>query len=187
VHLLSGDPNNIDSVYKINVQGILAISGTPTSTTRWFQNTVTVTVTNGFLVISNAAGSSNNKLNAVNIQQIGTSTGPTVTSQANHLVILREPTTTTFGRILGPLVVAIVDQYGKMVTNDISSVTVAIASGPGTFTSSSTLTVTAKGGIATLDNLMISRVGGYTLEVTDGTLTPAWTNPFRIYTRRQVR
>jgi hypothetical protein len=187
VHLLSGDPNNIDSVYKINVQGVLAISGTPTSTTRWFQNTVTVTVTSGFLVISNAAGSSNNKLNAVNVQQIGTSTGPVMTSQANHLVILREPTTTTLGHILSPLVVAIVDQNGKVVTSDTSSVTVTIASGPGTFTSSSTVTVTAEGGIATFDNLTITKVGGYTLEVTDGTLMPAWTNPFRIFTRRQAR
>jgi hypothetical protein len=63
-------------------------------------------------------------------------------------------------------------------------VTVAIASDPGTFTSSSTVTVTAEGGIATFDNLMIAKVGGCTLEVTDGTLTPAWTNPFRIFTRR---
>jgi hypothetical protein len=189
VHLLAGDPNYIDSIYKINVQGVLALSGTPTSTTHWFQNTVTVVVTNGFLVISNAAGSSNNKLNAVNIKQIGEAqhVGPAVTGQADHLVILRQPTTTTSGHILGPLVVAIVDQSGNVVTSDTSSVTVAIATGPGTFTSSSTLTVTAEGGIATFDNLMITRVGSYTLEVTDGTLTAAWTNPFRIYTRRQVR
>jgi hypothetical protein len=70
VHLLVGDPDNIDSVYKINVQGVLAINGTPTSTIRWFSNTINVTVTNGFLVISNAAGSQNNKINVIDITQI---------------------------------------------------------------------------------------------------------------------
>jgi hypothetical protein len=79
VHLLSGDPGFIDSVFKINVGGTLsagtvsggtlAINGTPTSAAHWLENTVTVTVTNGVLYVSNAAGSSNNKINEIDISQ----------------------------------------------------------------------------------------------------------------------
>ena len=80
VHLVAGDPSNIDSVYRINVGGTLsgstvsggvpAISGTPTASTRWFENTVTVTVTGGVLYVSNAAGSSNNKIDEIDIAQL---------------------------------------------------------------------------------------------------------------------
>jgi hypothetical protein len=69
VHVAAGDPSNIDSVYKINVNGTLAVSGTPTSASRWVEGTVTVTVTvtNGLLVVSNATGSKNNKIDFIDI------------------------------------------------------------------------------------------------------------------------
>jgi uncharacterized repeat protein (TIGR03806 family) len=67
VRIVSGDPSNIDSVYKINVEGILAINATPTSTVRWFDATVTVNVADGRITISNAAGSANNKICFVDI------------------------------------------------------------------------------------------------------------------------
>ena len=67
VHLGAGDAGFFDSVYKINVEGVLAIDGTPTSTQHWFENTVTVIVTDGRLTISNAAGAVNNKINFIDI------------------------------------------------------------------------------------------------------------------------
>jgi hypothetical protein len=80
VHLLSGDPNYIDSVYEIAVGatrsgstfsgGVLAINGVPTATHHWFANTVTVTVTGGVLYVSKAPGASNNKINAIDITQV---------------------------------------------------------------------------------------------------------------------
>jgi hypothetical protein len=70
VHLASGDAKYIDSVYKVNVEGILAINGTPTTGNRWFENTVVVTVTDGKLSITNAAGSSNNKINFVEVTAV---------------------------------------------------------------------------------------------------------------------
>jgi fibronectin type 3 domain-containing protein len=83
VHLLSGDPNYIDSVYKINAGGTLSngtisggtlvISGTPTSSHHWFANTVSVSVSNGVLYISNATGSSNDKIDAIDLTETGTS------------------------------------------------------------------------------------------------------------------
>ena len=56
VRVVSGDPSHIDSVFRTNVEGVLTINGTPTSATRWFDNTVTVTVTDGRLTITNATG-----------------------------------------------------------------------------------------------------------------------------------
>jgi fibronectin type 3 domain-containing protein len=83
VHLISGDPSNIDSVYKLNVSDgtvsgstltvinpVLAINGTPTTSTRWFTNTVTVTVSHGAIYLSNAAGSSNDKINEIDVTQV---------------------------------------------------------------------------------------------------------------------
>jgi hypothetical protein len=70
VHILSGDPDYIDSIYKINVQGVLALSGTPTSTNHWIENTVTVTVNNGVLKVTSGPGSRNNKIDAIDISQI---------------------------------------------------------------------------------------------------------------------
>jgi fibronectin type 3 domain-containing protein len=79
VHLTSGDPSFIDSVYRLDVGGtlssgkisggVLAISGTPTASNHWFSNTVTVTVTNGVLYVSNGAGSSNDKINEIDVTQ----------------------------------------------------------------------------------------------------------------------
>jgi hypothetical protein len=62
VRIVSGDPSYFDAVYKLNAEGVLAINGTPTTGTRWFDNTVTVTVNDGRLSVTNATGSSNNKI-----------------------------------------------------------------------------------------------------------------------------
>ena len=80
VTVLAGDPDFIDSIYRINVGatlsgttfsgGVLAISGTPTATTHWFARTVTVTVAGGVLYVSNAPRSSNNKIDAIDIVQV---------------------------------------------------------------------------------------------------------------------
>jgi hypothetical protein len=71
VHLAAGDPSNIDSVFAIDTEGILALNGTPTTTNHWLENTVTVTVTDGRLTIRNAPGSKNNKIDYIDITQIG--------------------------------------------------------------------------------------------------------------------
>ena len=60
--LVAGDPSYFDSVYAFNVEGALALSGTPTSGSPFVTATRTVSVSDGRLTISNAAGSSNNKL-----------------------------------------------------------------------------------------------------------------------------
>src|SRR3989344_7986574 len=71
VHIVSGDPSYIDSIYKINVEGQLAINSTPTNATKFFENTVTVTVSDGKLTVSNATGSSNNKISFIEVVSSG--------------------------------------------------------------------------------------------------------------------
>jgi probable HAF family extracellular repeat protein len=67
VHLVSGDPDYTDSVYRVNVQGTLAVSGTPSAAQHWFEGSILVTVTNGKLVVTNGPGSSNDKVDYIDI------------------------------------------------------------------------------------------------------------------------
>jgi len=67
VRVVSGDPSYFDSVYRTSVEGVQALSATPTSTQRWFEGTATVTLTDGRLTIANAAGAQNNKICFVDI------------------------------------------------------------------------------------------------------------------------
>jgi hypothetical protein len=71
VHVVSGDPNHTDSVFRTNVEGVLAVSGTPTTSTRWFEGWVNVNVVDGRLTISNGSGASNNKINFVDVIPLG--------------------------------------------------------------------------------------------------------------------
>lgn len=67
VTLVSGDPSHIDSKYKIQAENALILSGTPTSTKRWFTASSVVTVVDGRLTLRNATGSVNNKICFVDI------------------------------------------------------------------------------------------------------------------------
>jgi hypothetical protein len=67
VHIVAGDPRSLDSVYRVNVEGALAIDGSPTKFNRWLEGTVTVQVTDGRLTISNADGAVGNKINFIDI------------------------------------------------------------------------------------------------------------------------
>jgi glucose/arabinose dehydrogenase len=67
VRVVAGDPGYFDSVLRVNVEGVLTVSGTPTSATRWIEGTSTVTVSDGRLTLTNGAGASNNKICFVEI------------------------------------------------------------------------------------------------------------------------
>ena len=67
VRVVAGDPDYVDSVYRLNVEGTPTVAGTPTASTRWFEATSTVTVTDGKLTITNGPGSANNKISFVEI------------------------------------------------------------------------------------------------------------------------
>jgi hypothetical protein len=67
VRVVAGDPGFIDSVYKIEVEGVLVVDGVPNSSSRWVEGTAQVRVSDGKLTILNAPGAQNNKINYVEI------------------------------------------------------------------------------------------------------------------------
>jgi hypothetical protein len=102
---------------------------------------------------------------------------------ADHLMFLQQPTDTAAGQTITPaLTVAVVDQFGNVVTSDNSdTVTVAIGTNPSGGTLSGTLTVTVSGGIATFGDLSIDLFGdGYTLHATTTGLTDTDSAAFSI-------
>ncbi|MEJ7711856.1 MAG: DNRLRE domain-containing protein [Pyrinomonadaceae bacterium] len=62
VKVVSGDPSYYNYNYRINVEGVLVVDGTSTSTVRWIEGTQVVTVTDGRLTVTNEQGATNNKL-----------------------------------------------------------------------------------------------------------------------------
>ena len=67
VRLAAGDASFYNSVYKFNLENQLALSGTPTTSSRWVEATRTVTVSDGKLTLTNASGASNNKINFIEV------------------------------------------------------------------------------------------------------------------------
>jgi len=95
---------------------------------------------------------------------------------ANQLAVQQSPTTAGTGQALNPSIqIAIEDQYGNVVTSNTSTVSIAVASGPGGFAAGSTTSVAAVSGVATFSNLVLDTPGTYTLKATDGTLTSVTT------------
>jgi hypothetical protein len=98
----------------------------------------------------------------------GTSSG------ASKLAFQQVPSSGTAGQTLGSSVtVAVQNSQGQILSNDNSTVTLSISSGPGSFASGSTVTVAAVHGIATFSNLRFNTAGNYTLSASDGSLTGA--------------
>ncbi len=73
VFAVSGDPTAIDSVYKIAVEGVLIVDGTPSHPDQWVSGSNVVTVADGRLTLTTPApsgtleGGQNNKINFIDI------------------------------------------------------------------------------------------------------------------------
>ena len=76
------------------------------------------------------------------------------------------------------ITVEVEDQFGNLVTTDSSTVTLAVASGPGSL--NGTVTVAASGGIATFGNVKLNTAGNYTLTASDGALNGATSTSFTV-------
>jgi autotransporter-associated beta strand protein len=114
----------------------------------------------------------------------GSATSTVTPAAANHLVFLQQPTDTTAGQTIAPAVmVAVVDQFGNVVTGGNSdTVTLAIGNNPSGGMLSGTLTVAFVNGIAAFTDLSIDKAGnGYTLHATvGGGLPDIDSDPFSI-------
>ncbi len=62
VHIVSGDDDNYNSVFILNVDGITVVNGTPTDTDRWIDGVGVVTVSDGRLTVTNGPGFTGNKI-----------------------------------------------------------------------------------------------------------------------------
>lgn len=62
VLLICGDPSFFDSVFKVSVEGVLLVNGTPTSANRWITGSGAVQVSDGRLTLTPATGASNAKI-----------------------------------------------------------------------------------------------------------------------------
>jgi hypothetical protein len=114
----------------------------------------------------------------------GSTSVPVDPAAADHLLFLQPPTDTAAGQTISPAVaVAVVDQYGNVVTGDnTDTVTLSLSTNPGGGTLSGTLTLTVSSGVATFSDLSIDLPGsGYTLHATiGGGLPDIDSNPFNI-------
>ena len=70
VRIVMGDPSNNDSVFAVNVEGVLAVQGTTTPAKRFFSGSAIVNVADERLTVSNAAGAVNNKIAFLEIFEV---------------------------------------------------------------------------------------------------------------------
>jgi autotransporter-associated beta strand protein len=154
--------NVITSGY--NGPSTVTLNISPTTTASNFPQTVSVSGGQGF-----APGT----INAVGTYTVtataGTFTGSsaplTVTAgPPAKLAFVTQPASTVTGLVLPTVTVQVLDQYGNPVTTDNTDpITLSVATGPGSFTSGSTTTVTAHNGVASFSNLVLTVPGTYTL------------------------
>src|SRR5262249_29383989 len=89
---------------------------------------------------------------------------------ADHLVFLQQPTDTSAGQTISPVVVEAGDQFGNVETsNNSDTITLSLGTNPSGGTLSGTLSLTVVNGVATFTDLTIDLTGdGYTLHATVG-------------------
>jgi N-acetylneuraminic acid mutarotase len=75
VHVVAGDPDHFDSIYRIEIEGQFTASGAADSGSRFIEGTRTVSVTDGVLTVGGGDGAINNKLNFINITQLADAAG----------------------------------------------------------------------------------------------------------------
>ena len=142
-----------------------------------FSNVVLKTATTATLQSITATDTVDNSIQGT---QSGIAVSP---AAADHLLFLQQPTDTAAGQTITPAVmVAVVDQFGNVLTSDDSdTVTLTVGTNPSGGTVSGTLTLTVNGGIATFSDLSIDVAGdGYTLHATTTGLTDGDSDAFRI-------
>ena len=99
---------------------------------------------------------------------------------ANKLAVTTQPTTTVAGFAISPPVqVSVEDSFGTVVPTSTASITVA-ANGPGAFTGTSIVTVSATNGVATFANLVLNTAGSYTIGATSTPLAGATSLSFQV-------
>lgn len=151
--------------------GTLSASSTTTGSDGLTSSTMTLGV---------VAGSVSATATVSNGQHV-TFTGTAQPGSATQMTFNAQPSNTVAGAAMSPVIVAVRDVFGNVVTSSSASVALAIANNPSNGTLSGTATRAAVNGIATFNDLAIDRVGsGYTLTATSVGLTTTTSNAFAI-------
>ncbi|MEI7730345.1 MAG: hypothetical protein WCO56_12280 [Verrucomicrobiota bacterium] len=74
VHVVAGSVSRLSGVYRLDVQGSLAVQGTPEGSNYWVEGTINIKVTNSVLTVSNADGFFNTRLAFLEIRSAGNPT-----------------------------------------------------------------------------------------------------------------
>jgi hypothetical protein len=142
---------------------------------------LTATVVNGVATFNNlsltVAGTYKFKAVDGTLTAVTTKSVVVTAAPAAKLVISKQPTTDAPGTPLTAVVADIEDAFGNIVTTATSTVAIAIATGPVGGKLTGVASVKAVKGVATFTGLGLSKAGSYTLNVTDGALTPAVSKP----------
>jgi subtilisin-like proprotein convertase family protein len=111
----------------------------------------------------------------------GSATVSVSPAAADHLAFGQQPTGTATGATINPAVtVRVLDAYNNLLTGDnTDSVTLTRGANPGGGTLQGTTTATVRAGIATFNNLTLTKPGnGYTLVASSGSLPTATSASF---------
>jgi hypothetical protein len=176
--------NNTVTTYTGTVHFTSADTGATLPPDYTFQPTDdgSITFSGGVTLVT--AGTQDVTVTDTGTSQTGTTNVAVSPAAADHLVFSQQPTDTPAnGTITPPVLVAVVDVFGNVITSDnTDTVTVSIGVNPSGGTLNGTLTITVVNGVATFSDLSIDTSGsGYTLHATNGgSVTDADSNTFNI-------
>ncbi|MGA3066468.1 MAG: S53 family peptidase [Tepidisphaeraceae bacterium] len=167
--------------------GNLVTSGSPTVTLSVssgpsgsaVSGTISVSATDGQAVFSNAildeAGTYTLVAQSTGTASATSSSFNVTAAAASKLVYMSQPTNTTAGNAIAPSVlVDVEDSFGNLVTTNTDSIAMTVHSGPGALTG--TESVSASGGQATFNDLVLDTAGAYSLTATDSAHTSLTVN-----------
>ncbi|MCP3136490.1 beta strand repeat-containing protein [Pyxidicoccus xibeiensis] len=161
----------------------LALAANPGGDT--LRGTLTAAVTGGVatfadLVLQKAAAGYTLKASLTGMTPVTSNPFTVVGAEATRVAFQTQPRSTPSGLPLNEVAVRLVDAFGNTATST-SEVTLALGNASGAVLGG-TLTVAARGGVASFAGLTVDRLGeDYSLQATSGTLTGAESNAFDVY------
>ncbi len=146
----------------------------------FLNGTISAGVSNGIATFSDLyvtqAGTYTINASDASLTAINSSSFTVTPAAAAQLAFVQQPANTIAGQTMAPIEVAVQDQYGNTVTSNDSGVVVQTI--PNVL--NGTLSAWVVNGIATFSNLDITQAGAYTINASNGSLTPATSSSFTI-------
>jgi hypothetical protein len=172
--------NSVDTAFTGTVEFVISDTGVGAMKPVNYMFQPSDNGTKSFQATFVTAGTQTLTVENVNQPSMQTTTNVTVSpGDAATMKFLAAPAAGSVGKALdqpGGIQVALYDSFGNLATNDSSSVSLQVASGPGNFTLSSITTEPVQNGVAVFQNVALDTAGTYSLSANDGVL-PQLTSP----------